>query len=67
MNVNHIHELMHEEIELLTISNSGRHYAAIEQDEYQWLVDSLERWADRRFKHIDPWRSERSQITGLWA
>lgn len=67
MTTHEIHQLMLEEMEVLTISNSGRHYAAIEQDEYQWLTDSLERWADRKFKHSDPWRQPRSQIRGLWA
>lgn len=62
-----IHLHMQEEIERLTISNSSRHYAAIEQDEYQFVSDNLERWADRKFKHSDPWRTPRSQIRGLWA
>ena len=51
----------------LTISNSHRRQPIIEQDEYQFIPEALDRWADRKFKHSDPWRSERSQITGLWA
>lgn len=51
----------------LTISNSHRHQPNIEQDEYEFIPECLERWADRKFKHSDPWRDERSQITGLWA
>lgn len=51
----------------LTISNSHRRQPIIEQDEYQFIPEALDRWADRKFKHSDPWRSERSQIRGIWA
>lgn len=67
MTTEEIHLLMQEEIERLTISNSSRRYADIEQDEYQFVPNALERWADRRFKHSDPWRQPRSQIRNLWA
>lgn len=58
--------MSHEEAEL-TISNSHRRQSNIEQDEYEFILEALDRWADRKFKHSDPWRQPRSQISGLWA
>lgn len=39
---------------------------SIEMDEYSFIEVALQRWRDREFRHIDPWRCHISQVQ-VWT